>query len=130
LNKPSKPLFSKRYRISGKPDYIIKKNNHFIPVEFKNSKNNKLRKNHIFQLAAYCQLLEENYGGFVPFGILVYNYNQKYKISFDPRLRYELEVIIKEMRMILKNKKIIRNHNESNRCINCSMRRYCKFKIK
>jgi len=32
---PAKPLFSKRYRISSKPDYIIKKDGHQIPVEVK-----------------------------------------------------------------------------------------------
>jgi hypothetical protein len=37
LNKPAKPYFSKRYRITGKPDYIIKRNKDFIPVEMKTS---------------------------------------------------------------------------------------------
>lgn len=130
LNKPAKPLFSKRYKITGKPDYIIRKNNSFIPVEVKTGKYNNLHKNHIFQLAAYCQLLEENYGGFVPYGILVYNNNQQYKIPFDPKMRYELEAVVKEMRFTLKNNNFTRNHNDIGKCINCSMRCYCESKLK
>ncbi len=29
LSKPGKPFFSKRYRIVGKPDYIVKKNKRY-----------------------------------------------------------------------------------------------------
>lgn len=129
LNKPAKPLFSKRYRITGKPDYVIRRNNCYIPVEIKTGRQNSPQKNHIFQLAAYCHLLEENYGCFVPYGILVYDTHQQYKIPFDPKMRYELESTLKQMRILLKNKNFIRNHNDSNKCINCSMRVYCKSKL-
>ena len=129
LNKPAKPFFSKRYRITGKPDYIIQKDNCFIPVEIKTGRQYSPQKNHVFQLAAYCHLLEENYGCFVPYGILVYGSNKQYKIPFDPKIRYELESVIKKMRILLKNKNFVRNHNDSNKCINCSMRVYCKNKL-
>ena len=130
LNMPAKPLFSKRYRISGKPDYIIKKDDHHIPVEVKTGQHHEPKKNHVFQLAAYCQILEENYGGFVPYGILVYNdTSQQYKIPFDPKIRFELESAIKKMRRILKTKKTARNHNDLYKCRSCSMRSYCDKKI-
>ena len=129
LNKPAKPFFSKRYRITGKPDYVIKKNNHFIPIEVKISAYNKPQKNHILQLAAYCQLLEENSGKFVPYGMLVYNYISKHKIPFDPKIRFEFESTVKNMREIMKTGKIIRNHNDLFKCKNCSMRSYCDTKI-
>ena len=130
LNIPAKPLFSKRYRISGKPDYIIKKDGHQIPVEVKTGQYHEPKKNHVFQLAAYCQILEENYGGFVPYGILVYNNaSQQYKIPFDPKIRFELESAIKKMRHMLKTKKTARNHNDLYKCKSCSMRNYCDKKI-
>jgi CRISPR-associated exonuclease Cas4 len=130
LNMPAKPLFSKRYRISGKPDYIIKKDGHRIPVEVKTGQHYEPKKNHVFQLAAYCQILEENYGGFVPYGILVYNdTSQQYKIPFDPKIRFELESAIKKMRHILKTNKTERNHNDLYKCRSCSMRNYCNKKI-
>lgn len=129
LNKPAKPLFSKRYRIAGKPDYILKRNNYYVPVEVKTGRQREPQKNHIFQLAAYCLLLEENYGGFVPYGILVYGASQQYKIPFDPKIRFELESTIKKMRNLLKTGEVMRNHNDPNKCENCSMGTYCDMKI-
>lgn len=129
LNKPANIFFSKKYRIAGKPDYIIKKNDIYIPVELKTGSNNKPMKNHIFQLASYCHLLEENYGTFVPYGILVYNNQRSYEIKYNPRIRYELESTINKMRQTIKTGNIVRNHNDILRCKNCSMKKYCKEKI-
>jgi len=130
LNTPAKPLFSKRYRISGKPDYIVKRDGHYFPVEIKTGNHHEPKKNHIFQLAAYCQILEENYGGFIPYGILVYSdTSQQFKIPFNPKIRFELESTVNKMRKSLKTGKIKRNHNDSKRCESCSMRTYCDEKI-
>jgi len=129
LNIPAKPLFSYHYKIAGKPDYIVKKNNIFIPVEVKIGEYNSPQKNHVLQLAAYCQLVEETYKSFVPYGVLVYNKSIQYKIPFDPKLRFDLEHSIKDMRYLLQTRLLSRNHNEKNRCRNCSMRLYCEMKI-
>ena len=129
LNKPARPFFSKRYRISGKPDYIIKRNDKYIPVELKTGYHPAPLKNHVFQLAAYCHLLEENYGGFVPYGVLVYNNEKQFKIPFDPNIRFELENTIKKMRCSLENNRFSRNHNDLSRCLSCSMRKYCNIKL-
>jgi len=129
LNRPAKPFFSKRYRITGKPDYIVKKNNRYIPVEIKTSTHNEPQNNNILQLASYCHLIEENYGSFVPYGILVYNNVYQYKIPFDPKIRFELENTIKNMRHTIKTGRITRNHNEYVRCKSCSMHIYCDVKM-
>ena len=129
LNRPGKPFFSKRYKITGKPDYIIQKDKHYIPVEVKSGAHKKPQKNHIFQLAGYCQLIEENYEAFVPFGILVYNDGSQYKIPFNPSVRFELESTINKMRYTLKTGKILRNHSDSFKCKNCSMKTYCDKRL-
>ena len=129
LDAPGKVFFSKKYKIAGKPDYIVKQKNKFIPVELKSTNSTEPRQNHILQLAAYCQLIEEKYGCFVPYGILVYNNTQQYSIPFDPKTRFELESTIKEMRNVLKTGKIALNHDQMNRCMNCSMQKYCDNKI-
>lgn len=128
LHSPGEILFSKRYRISGKPDYIVKKNNKFIPVEIKSGEYNQPQKNHSLQLATYCHLVEEKYGTFVPYGIIVYK-NSDFKIPFNPSLRFELESVIEKMRRELKKKKIVLNHNDQRKCRNCSMRTYCDNKL-
>lgn len=129
LNIPAKPFFSNRYRITGKPDYVIKNKNSFIPIELKSGFFYTPQKNHILQLAAYCQLLEENYEGFVPYGFLVYSNKSKFKIAFDPKIRFELESTVKEIRNKMKTGTIKRNHNDSFKCKNCSMRLNCDFKL-
>ena len=127
LNKPGKTLFSIRNRVSGKPDYIIKKYNQNIPVEVKFGMKSQPELNHVFQLACYCQLLEDAYGSLVPYGIIIYK-NSDFKIPFTPKLRFELDSIIKKMRKSI-NTKIELNHNDPNKCRGCSMRAYCGEKL-
>ncbi|MBN2604158.1 MAG: CRISPR-associated protein Cas4 [Candidatus Thermoplasmatota archaeon] len=130
LNSLASPLFSKSLRIAGKPDYVVKQNNKYIPVEVKTGSHFYPEKNHVYQLASYCYLIEENYKNMVTHGILVYSdTSQQFKIPFNPQLRFELESLIKEMRKILKNKNIQRNHNSANKCLNCSMKKYCHLKL-
>ena len=124
LNVPAAPLFSKRSRLTGKPDYIVRKEKHFLPVEVKSGGGTHPHQSQVLQLAAYCQLLEETTGVFVPEGILVYN-NVPYTIPFDPKLRFELESVMKRMRGCLRNGVVQRNHQEPWRCTHCSMKRYC-----
>jgi len=130
LITPARLLYSKRNRISGKPDYIVKKDGLYYPVEIKTGNHYEPKKNHIFQLAAYCKILEENYGSFIQYGMLIYcDTSKQFQIPFNPKLRFELESILKEMRATLKTGKIKRNHNYSQRCRNCSMRKYCDKKV-
>jgi len=124
LNVPAAPLFSKRSRLAGKPDYIVQKKNRCIPVEVKSGGGVHPHQSHMLQLAAYCQILEDTTGMFVPEGILVYN-NVPYTIPFDPKLRFELESVMKNMRVSLRNGVVNRNHQEPGRCRHCSMKRYC-----
>jgi CRISPR-associated exonuclease Cas4 len=128
LSRPAKPFFSKRYKITGKPDYIIKKNNSFIPVEVKSGAYTKAQENHILQLAAYCHLIEENYNRFVPYGVLIYSDKSRFTIPFDPKTRFELESAIKNIRNIMKTGNISRNHNDLCKCKKCSLNQYCDFK--
>lgn len=124
LNVPAAPLFSKRFRLAGKPDYIVKKDERVIPVEVKSGGQSHPQHGHVLQLAAYCQLLEDCYGVFVPEGILVYN-AVPYTISFDPKLRFELESVMKMMRASLRSGVVERNHAEAGRCRRCSLKKYC-----
>jgi CRISPR-associated exonuclease Cas4 len=124
LNVPAAPLFSKRSRLIGKPDYIIRKENYCIPVEVKSGGGLHPHQSQVLQLAAYCQILEDTSRVFVPEGILVYN-NIKYTIPFDPKLRFELESMMKTIRTSLRNGGVQRNHQDFGRCQHCSMKRYC-----
>ena len=128
LNVPAEPLFSRRFLLSGKPDYIVQKGPQYIPVEVKTGRQQHPQHSHVLQLAAYCQLLEDTSGEFVPEGILVYN-KVPYTIAFDPTLRFELERVMRSMRSCLRDGLVERNHAEPGRCQACSMKRYCSKKI-
>ncbi len=130
LSSLASPLFSKSLRITGKPDYVVKQNNKYIPVEVKTGLHFNPEKNHVYQLASYCHLIEENYRNLVTHGILVYfDTSQQFKIPFNPQLRFELESLIKEMRKTLKSGNVQRNHNSAKKCLNCSMKKHCHLKL-
>jgi len=128
LDKPAKAFFSKKYRISGKPDYIVKKDKRYLPVELKSGSHDSPQKNHIFQLAAYCHLIEENYGVFVPYGVLVYSDGDQFNVPFDPKTRFELESTIKDMRRVIKTGKMNFDFKDTYKCKNCSMKEHCSAK--
>jgi len=120
-------LYQKKYI-----ELLYKKRNNIefltVKIEVKSGSYPNPRKNHILQLATYCQLIEDNYRDFVPYGIIIYK-NSDFKIPFDPKLRFELESVINKMRGSLKNGKAVLNHNEPGKCRFCSMRTYCEEKL-
>ncbi|MBN1861714.1 MAG: Dna2/Cas4 domain-containing protein [Candidatus Thermoplasmatota archaeon] len=124
LNVPAAPLFSPRLRLSGKPDYIIQRQDQYIPVEVKSGRGAHPHHSQVLQLATYCQLLEDVSGVFVPEGILVFNHTP-HRIPFDPGLRFELESVINTMRVCLRTGRVQRNHQDPRRCQRCSMKQYC-----
>ncbi len=96
-NKPVQPKFSKLiysdsskthgayiikseiHKLRGKPDLIYKRklSSTYIPIELKSGtlgKNNEFpRENDLMQLISYFFMIEEHFGGKVPYGKLVYN---------------------------------------------------------
>ena len=127
LVEPAQPFFSHRLMLAGKPDFIVKKNKRYIPVEVKSGDHETPQRNHLFQLAAYCYLLEETYNTFVPYGVLIYK-NADFKIPFDPRLRFELESVVQRMQGSLRNDTGVVNHQDPRRCRMCSLRECCSKK--
>lgn len=85
--KPGEVLFSKSTNLVGKPDYIIKKDGFYIPVEIKSGKTpSSPHLNHTTQLMAYCFLVEESYGIRPPGGYLKYP-NKEFKIAYTKEAR-------------------------------------------
>ncbi|HDH09491.1 MAG TPA: CRISPR-associated protein Cas4, partial [Chloroflexi bacterium] len=55
-----RPLFSRRYLLTGKPDYLVEEKGRLIPVEVKPTVSPSTPyRSHVLQLAAYCLLVEE-----------------------------------------------------------------------
>jgi len=128
LNIPARPLFSPRYQITGKPDYIVEKDHRVFPVEVKTGAHTTPLKNHVLQLATYCQLLEDAYDVDVPYGLLVYE-SGSFTIPFTPLLRYEIATSVEHMRLALRKGTIHLNHHDLRRCKACSFHRYCDKRL-
>lgn len=71
--KPGEVLEAKDIPLVGKPDYILKKNGEYVPVEVKTGNTpNAPYKNHIAQLFAYCLLVSDHFEKRPSFGIIRY----------------------------------------------------------
>jgi CRISPR-associated exonuclease Cas4 len=100
---PGSVLFSDSFLLKGKPDYIVKKGNEYIPVEVKTGKTPTTPyKNHVMQLIAYCVLVEENYGQRPKIGVIKYPENE-FTIEYTDERKIELKNILSEMREIKKS---------------------------
>ncbi len=129
LDRPAKPLFSKRHKIAGKPDYIIKdeQQKSFIPVEVKSAKALRPHRGHVLQLAAYCLLVEEAYATQVPYGLIVYADGKQHRIDFDEALRSHVLLVANEMRRSLRKGIVNEEKQLRGRCRSCSVRGDCQF---
>ncbi|MEI7553682.1 Dna2/Cas4 domain-containing protein [Candidatus Chlorohelix sp.] len=126
-----KSLYSARYNLIGKPDYIVKTRTGLIPVEVKPKRiAPQPYYSDILQLAAYCLLLEEDWQEKPAYGILRYA-EQTFRIEWNSTLRTELLEIISEMRDLEKYaatpgcKLPEPNHDMTKRCLNCGYYQSC-----
>src|SRR5437868_2460423 len=66
-----RPLYSPRYRLSGKPDYLVRDGQNVIPVEVKSRAAPETPYlSHVMQLASYCLLVEDTVGAQAPYGFV------------------------------------------------------------
>lgn len=101
----SKLLKSERFSIQGKPDFIFKGKNTFIPVELKSGNINDDRLPHsgdLMQLVAYFIIIEENFDIAPKEGRIIYN-DYMFIIENTKKLRNQLIEVIKDMRLMLKD---------------------------
>ncbi len=93
-------LYSKTLNLSGKPDYLIKKNGIVFPVEVKTGTTpNEPYQNHVIQLIAYCLLVEENFGQ-RPFGGFLKYPAKEFKIAYTEEAKNNLKEIVGEMLLL------------------------------
>ncbi len=129
--KPAeKALYDQDIGLTGKPDYIIEHNDQIIPVEVKSSRSDKIPfDSHIYQLAAYCILIERVYDQRPPYGILHYHdgtqNGKTFAIDFTPELEEAVLAVIGEIQHSIRRKEPPRSHDSSARCKGCGFRKVC-----
>jgi CRISPR-associated exonuclease Cas4 len=123
--------FSEQYMLSGKPDYVIKKGDDYIPVEVKTGRVPRGPFfSHIVQVVAYCMLVEDHFERAPPHGILEYSDHIQHPIEYDEKGKAMVMEKLDEMREMLNGeKKPYRNHNRKGKCINCSRRGSCPVRL-
>ncbi len=118
-------LRSDKYKLRGRPDFIIEREGKSVPVEVKTGRVPKGPFfSHIIQLATYCLLIEEEEGTAPPYGIIRYG-ETEFEIDYDDDLKELLIDKLKDMRKALDTEDIHRNHNREGKCKNCSRRDLC-----
>ena len=124
------PLFDAELNLTGKPDYLVEQGDHIIPVEVKSTRvKDGPYDAHIFQLAAYCMLVERTFAKRPPYGILHYA-NQTYAIDFTPALENALLDLITEMHGQGQRRDQPRSHESAARCAGCGYREICDQSLK
>jgi CRISPR-associated exonuclease Cas4 len=123
--KIEKPLYDPYHRLTGRPDYVVQHNETIIPVEVKASRaSDAPYESHIYQLAAYCLLIERTYGSRPTHGILHYP-NVTFAIDYTPELEANLINLLTDMRVKGEEREIQRSHSLAVRCRKCGFYSVC-----
>ncbi len=124
-----RPLYSRRYLLAGKPDYIVAQDENLIPVEVKPRRTAaRPHLSDVLQLAAYCLLIEDNFDRAPPYGILKYA-TATFPVEYTPQLRRQLLVTMESMRDDLDTAEVAPSHNHPGRCRACGYREHCRVRL-
>jgi CRISPR-associated exonuclease Cas4 len=123
--RTAQPFFSDRYRLVGKPDYLVETGAGLIPVEVKSSSGPTIPYvGHLLQLAAYCLLVEEVTGQRPPQGLIQYQ-DKLFEVDFTLDLRRELFETLAAIRTDREQAQVSRSHDNPAKCGRCRFRGVC-----
>ena len=123
----SEPLTSPRYGLIGKPDYLVRLTEGIAPIEVKSCRapaSGRPYEGHIFQLAAYCLLVEDVFGVPVQHGLVNYE-DRSIQVDFTPSLRTSLLALLDEMHAAKQGEELHIDHNRPGKCRSCGFRTVC-----
>jgi CRISPR-associated exonuclease Cas4 len=124
-----RPLFSRQYRLTGRPDYLVKSGRDIIPVEVKSgAAPAQPYPAHVLQLAAYCLLVEAQEGRAPAYGILKYG-DRAFEVDYTPALRGQLLRLIESIRRDLGARDVARSHDQPARCRGCGYQEQCDRRL-
>jgi CRISPR-associated exonuclease Cas4 len=129
LDRPAETLRSEKYELSGRPDYIVRRGDEYIPVELKTGRTpDEPHDSHVMQLGVYCLLVEENYGRRPTHGVLQYT-DRSFEVPFTPEFRDKVLETTLRMRLSEMTGVIHRNHERVGKCRGCSRRAICPERL-
>ncbi|MGE5124006.1 MAG: CRISPR-associated protein Cas4 [Acidobacteriaceae bacterium] len=120
-----KALYDPELRLTGKPDYLVEQANQVIPVEVKARRAPPAPfDSHIYQLAAYCLLVERAYGTRPKQGYIHYT-DRTFSIAYTSDLESSVKEIIHQMQAINTRASVNRSHANPRICLHCGYRSVC-----
>jgi len=128
-SRVEKPMYNSTLGLTGKPDYLVEKNGRTIPVEVKSGHAPEVPYDgHIYQLAAYCLLVEKNMGTRPPYGIIHYD-DRDFAVDYTSELENAILDILAEIRRDEQRTEVARSHDDAGRCAKCGYRNLCDEKL-
>lgn len=128
LGTPEKPFYDAELRLTGKPDYLVAEGEWVVPVEVKSGwAPSQPHPGHIYQLMAYCLLVERAVGKRPPYGILRYR-NRSFAIDYTSSAEHDLLRLLDEIHAC-GSKEQARSHDEPARCARCGYRSICEQRL-
>ncbi len=119
------PLHDPEWGLSGKPDYVVKTEKGFVPVEVKTGQTPREPfASHRLQLACYLRLLEANGAPLAGHGLLTYP-EGVFKIYWNEDVKTELRYALSRMVQAHSEGRADRDHEHIGRCRGCARRRFC-----
>ena len=123
------PLYDPDLGLTGRPDYLVEDKGQIIPVEVKSTRVSAAPYDaHIFQLAAYCLLVQHRFGKRPDHGILHYP-NRTFAIDYTPQLELALLELLNDIRVQDKKRENSRSHDSAARCNRCGFRSVCDQRL-
>ncbi len=127
--KVEKPLYDPGLGLTGKPDYLVEKDGKLIPVEVKSGRAPEAPyDSHIYQLAAYCMLVERAMGSRPPYGIIHYT-DRDFAVDYTRDLESALLDVLADMRRDERREEVDRSHDSRARCNKCGFRNICEQRL-
>lgn len=129
LDRPAETLRAPRYELTGKPDYIVRRGDRYIPVELKTGRTpDKPHDSHLMQLGVYCILVEERYGKRPTHGVLQYP-ERSFEVAYTDDFRDKVLETTLKMRLAEMTGNVHRIHNSPGKCRGCSRRDACAERL-
>jgi CRISPR-associated exonuclease Cas4 len=120
------PLYDGVLGLTGKPDYLVEQHDgRIIPVEVKSGKAPQAPyDSHIYQLAAYCLLVEKKFNRRPPYGIIHYE-DRDFAVDYTRELETSLLDLLAEIKRDDFKEEVDRSHDQEGRCAKCGFRSVC-----
>lgn len=126
---PPNALVSHRYRLAGRPDYLVREGNDVIPVEVKPARQvDEPYESDIIQLFTYCLLVEETQNEPPPYGILVYAERQ-WRFDYTAHARQTVLDLIADLQSDRSARDVARSHDHAGKCRACGQRAHCSARL-